>query len=203
MAHGTIARTKGPAMSLTKAALRERLRAEAAQRTSEERRQGSQAICARLEQQPVWQNAGKVLAFMALEHEPDLTGLLHKYVGAGKTLALPRFDSAVGSYGAVRVTDPASQLVPGKYGVLEPNADCSLLPLNELDLALVPGIGFSLNGCRLGRGKGYFDRMLCEVRGWICGVAFDWQVTVEIPSEQHDIHVNSIVTPTRWHLVQP
>jgi len=201
MARG--ARTKGQAVSLTKAALRERLRAEAAQHTSEERRQGSQAICARLEQQSVWQNAGKVLAFMPLEHEPDLTGLLHNYVTGGKTLALPRFDSNAGSYCAVQVTNPASQLVPGKYGVLEPRPDCPLLPLNELDLALVPGIGFSLNGCRLGRGKGYFDRMLCEVRGWICGVAFDWQVTVAIPSEQHDIRVNSIVTPTRWHVVQP
>ena len=190
-------------MSLTKAALRERLRTEAAHHTSEERRQGSQAICARLEQQRAWQNAGKVLAFMPLENEPDLTGLLDKYVKARKTLALPRFDKSAGTYCAVKVTDPATQLVPGKYGVLEPKADCPLLPLNELDLALVPGIGFSLNGCRLGRGRGYFDRMLCEVRGWICGVAFDWQVTVEIPSEQHDIHVNSIVTPTRWHLVQP
>ena len=190
-------------MSLTKAALRDRLRAEAAQHTREERRQGSQAICARLEQQPIWQNATKVLAFMPLEHEPDLTGLLQQHIKAGKTLALPRFDPSAGSYRAVRVTDPATQLIPGRYGVLEPKPECPLLPLNELDLTIVPGIGFSLNGCRLGRGKGYFDRMLCEARGWICGVAFDWQVTVEIPSEQHDIHVNSIVTPTRWHLVQP
>jgi 5-formyltetrahydrofolate cyclo-ligase len=67
---------------------------------------------------------------------------------------------------------------------------------------MVPGIGFSLNGCRLGRGKGYFDRLLSGVSGWKCGVAFDWQVTVEIPAEEHDIRLNSIVTPTRWHVVR-
>ena len=198
MARSTGASAKGPGMSLTKTALRGQLRAEAAGHTSAERREGSLAICARLEQQAIWQDARKVLAFMPLESEPDIASLFPACLAAGKTLTLPRFNAAAGSYEAVQVTDPAAQLVRGRYGVLEPRPECSLLSLKELDLALVPGIGFSLNGCRLGRGKGYFDRMLCEVRGWKCGVAFDWQVTVEIPSEQHDIHVNSIVTPTRW-----
>jgi len=203
MACGTGASAKGPGMSLTKATVREQLRAEAARHTSAERQECSRAICARLEQEAIWRNTLKVLAFMPLESEPDITPLFPQCLAAGRILALPRFDPAAGSYQAVQVTDPAMQLVPGRYGVLEPKPECPLLSLKELDLALVPGIGFSLNGCRLGRGKGYFDRMLCEVRGWKCGVAFDWQVTVEIPSEQHDIHVNSIVTPTRWHVARP
>jgi len=203
MARRKSASTKGRRMSLTKAALREQLRAEAKRHTSEERQQGSHAICRQIEHQSIWRNARKVLAFMPLEPEPDLTSLLQECLATDKTLALSRFDSITGAYQAVQVSDLTTQLVRGKYDVLEPRAECPLIPLNELDLALVPGIGFSLNGCRLGRGKGYFDRMLCQVRGWICGVAFDWQVTVEIPSEQHDIHVNSIVTPTRWHMVRP
>jgi 5-formyltetrahydrofolate cyclo-ligase len=198
MARGTGASAKGPGMSLTKAALREQLRAEAAGHTSAERREGSRAICARLEAEGIWRNARKVLAFMPLESEPDITALFPRCLEAGRILALPRFDPVAGSYQAAQVTDLTTQLVRGRYGVLEPQTECALLSLKELDLALVPGIGFSLNGRRLGRGKGYFDRMLCEVRGWKCGVAFDWQVTVEIPSEQHDIHVNGIVTPTRW-----
>lgn len=189
-------------MSLSKATLREQLRAEAARHTSAERQAGSRAICAWLEREAVWQNARKVLAFMPLESEPDITALFPPCLASGKILALPRFDPATGGYQAVRVTDLATQLVRGRYGVLEPKPECSLLSLKELDLALVPGIGFSLNGCRLGRGKGYFDRMLSEVRGWKCGVAFDWQVIVEIPTEPHDIRLNSIVTPSRWHLVR-
>ena len=203
MAGGTGANAKGPGMSLTKATLREQLRAEAARHASAERQEGSREICSRLDREAIWRNARKVLAFMPLEGEPDITALFPPYLASGRILALPRFDAAAGGYQAVHVTDPATQLVRGRYGVLEPKPECSLLSLKELDLAVVPGIGFSLNGCRLGRGKGYFDRMLCEVRGWKCGVAFDWQVTVEIPSEQHDIHVNSIVTPTRWHVARP
>ena len=189
-------------MSLTKAALREQLRAEGTRHTSVERREGSRAICARLEAEGVWRNARTVLAFMPLESEPDITALFPQFLAAGRILALPRFDPVAGSYQAAQITAPATQLVHGRYGVLEPQAECALLSLKELDLALVPGIGFSLNGCRLGRGKGYFDRMLSEVRGWKCGVAFDWQVTVEIPTEPHDIRLNSIVTPSRWHLVR-
>lgn len=186
-------------MSSTKAALREELRAEAARHTRAECEEASKTICALIRQQATWRDAKSVLTFMPLAGEPDISPLLRAGLDAGKRVALPRFDRDAGAYTAALVTDPARQLLPGKYGVLEPSPECPVLPLNELDLALVPGIGFTLNGCRLGRGKGYFDRILCEVRGWKCGVAFDWQVTVAIPSEQHDIHVNSIVTPTRWH----
>src|SRR5215204_6804309 len=119
----------------------------------------------------------------------------------GKVVVLPRYEANSGAYQVCRITEPP-QLVRGEFGILEPSRECPVGELNKLDLALVPGIGFSLNGWRLGRGKGYFDRMLSEVRGWKCGVAFDWQVTVEIPTEPHDIRLDSIVTPTRWHVVR-
>jgi 5-formyltetrahydrofolate cyclo-ligase len=188
--------------SETKAALRQQLRAEAARHTSAELAEGSRAIGDRLAAQDAWRNARTVLMYSPLPGEPDLQPLVKSALEATKTLAFPRFDSTTGAYQICQVTDPASELVSGQFGILEPRSTCPVCRLNALDFALVPGIGFSLNGCRLGRGKGYFDRMLSEVRGWKCGVAFDWQVTVEIPTEPHDIRLNSIVTPSRWHLVR-
>ena len=188
--------------SETKAALRQQLRAEAARHTGVELAEGSRAICDRLAAQDAWRNARTVLVYSPLPGEPDLQPLVKSALEATKTLAFPRFDRSTGAYQICQVTQPASQLISGQFGILEPRLECPVCKLNELDLALVPGIGFSLNGCRLGRGKGYFDRMLSEVRGWKCGVAFDWQVTVEIPTEPHDIRLNSIVTPSRWHLVR-
>ena len=129
----------------------------------------------------------KVLAFMPLESEPDITGLFPQCLAAGR-ISGPAVRSGCGQLpGLPGVTGPGDSTCPGRYGCWNLSPSVPLL-LKELDFALVPGIGFSLNGRRLGRGKGYFDRMLCEVRGWKCGVAFDWQVAVEIPSEQHDIH---------------
>lgn len=184
-----------------KAELRRQLRAEAARHTSDESAEGSRAICERLAAQDVWRNARTVLLYSPLPGEPDLQALVQSALEAHKTLVFPRYATGAGAYQICHVTEPASQLIRGRFGILEPRTECAVWKLNELDLALVPGIGFSLNGCRLGRGKGYLDRMLSEVRGWKCGVAFDWQVTVEIPAERHDIRLNSIVTPTRWHLV--
>ena len=201
MAGGAGTDGKGKRMSITKAALREQLRVESSRHTEDAEIEGSRAICERIEQQPVWQRAKRTLLFMPLNCEPDLRPLMQSALAAGKTIALPRFDEALDQYAAGVITD-FGQLVPGKFDIPEPGPECPFLPLNELDFVLVPGIGFSLNGCRLGRGKGYFDRILCQVQGWKCGVAFDWQVTVCVPSEEHDIHVDSIVTPTRWHLVR-
>jgi 5-formyltetrahydrofolate cyclo-ligase len=50
----------------------------------------------------------------------------------------------------------------------------------------------------LGRGKGFYDRLLPGVRGVTCGVAFDEQVFRELPSAPHDVHLSCILTPTRW-----
>jgi len=188
--------------SETKAALRRQLRGAAMPHTSSGLAECSRAICNRLAAQDAWRNARTVLIYSPLPGEPDLQPLVKSALEAAKTLAFPRFDGSTGAYQICQVTEPTSQLINGQFGILEPRLECPICRLNELDLALVPGIGFSLNGCRLGRGKGYFDRMLSEVRGWKCGVAFDWQVTVEIPTEPHDIRLNSIVTPSRWHLVR-
>jgi len=62
----------------------------------------------------------------------------------------------------------------------------------------VPGLGFDLSGHRLGRGRGYYDRLLAGIAGVKCGVAFDPQVVAQIPAERHDVNMNFILTPTRW-----
>jgi 5-formyltetrahydrofolate cyclo-ligase len=189
-----------PMSSETKAVLRRQLRGEVARHTATELAEASRAICERIVAHKQWREAQTVLLYAPLSGEPDVRSLIESALEAAKLVALPRYEQVAARYEACRVTD-SKGLRTGQFGVLEPSAECPVCELNELDLALVPGIGFSLNGCRLGRGKGFFDRMLSEVRGWKCGVAFDWQVTVEIPTEPHDIRLNSIVTPSRWHVV--
>ena len=100
-----------------------------------------------------------------------------------------------------QVSDLEGSLQPGAFGIREPGPACPLFDLKKLDLLLVPGVGFAFDGSRLGRGKGHYDRMLAETTGFKCGVAFDWQLLVEIPGERHDICLDCILTPTRWHEV--
>ena len=183
----------------SKAAVRQQIQQAIAAIGSTERVSLSSKLCERMREQSVWRGANLILGFAPLPNEPDIMPLLTEALTAGKHVALPRYDAGERIYSARAVSD-LSQVTVGGFGVLEPSAGCPVIPLNQLDFILVPGVGFDLAGRRLGRGKGFYDRLLAEVRGHKCGVAFDAQIIAEVPEEPHDIRVDSIVTPTRWHL---
>jgi 5-formyltetrahydrofolate cyclo-ligase len=184
-----------------KAALRLKVRAEMAKHSAAERAEASRRICIRLRDNPIWQNAKAVLLFAPLADEPDVSPLMSEAIALGKTLGLPRYLPDSGEYQIGRVGDLSSGLYPGQFGVFEPSASCPSVEVKHLDLVLVPGVAFSLAGGRLGRGRGFYDRLLAVVPGFKCGVAFDWQVAIEVPMEPHDIRVNCVLTPSRWHEV--
>jgi 5-formyltetrahydrofolate cyclo-ligase len=140
-----------------------------------------------------------VLLFAPLPDEVDVMPLFKVALAAGKKLALPRFDHKTQSYVAGRVVNLAEELRPGRFGISEPAENCAGVPLNELDFLMVPGVAFTLDGRRLGRGKAFYDRLLASVRGITCGVAFDEQIVDAISTEPHDIRLDLILTPSRWH----
>ena len=180
-----------------KAALRAQVRAQLRALTPELRAAGSIQLCDLLRSQAVWQRAASVLLFSPLGDEPDIAPLLTDALAERKRVCLPRFDAAQGVYSGAQVSSRAD-LAPGRFGALEPHEGCPAVSLKQLDLALVPGIAFDLAGRRLGRGKGFYDRLLIEVPGHKCGIAFDAQIVAQVPEEPHDVRVNSILTPTRW-----
>jgi 5-formyltetrahydrofolate cyclo-ligase len=182
----------------SKAELRRELRLAQKSTSQDAMDEASARACARLRRQAVWKAARSVLFYSPIAGELDLTPLIKAALEAGKIVLLPRYDAIAGSYEAVRVADLKGDCAPGKFGIAEPGSHCAAYPLKSLDLALVPGLGFDSGGRRLGRGRGFYDRLLAQVAGLTCGVALDQQVVEEIPSEEHDIPVDFILTPTRW-----
>jgi 5-formyltetrahydrofolate cyclo-ligase len=178
--------------------LRRRLRAALRAMNDAERVAGSRAICERLVADSLWRKARSVLLFMPIQLEPDVMPLLDAALREGKQVALPRYRADADAYDACWVEKPAADLAPGFYGIPEPGKDCAVVAGITLDLILVPGIGFSPDGGRLGRGKGYYDQLLASIPGITCGVAFDCQITAEVPLESHDVFLTCILTPTRW-----
>lgn len=154
--------------------------------------------CALLERQESWRSAGSVLFYAATATELNIWPLLNRALAAGKMVALPRFETNSGLYSACQVIDLEQDLTPGQFGIHEPAHRCARIPLNRLDFILTPGIAFDSQGRRLGRGKGFYDRLLMAVCGMTCGVAFDEQIVDAIPVEPHDRRLNCILTPTRW-----
>ena len=166
--------------------------------TAEQRAAASGQACALLELQPLWKNASLIFFYAPLPEELDIWPLLRDSIAAGKTIALPRFDSITQRYVACQIQDLAHDISHGQFGIREPGSNCIAIPPNRLDLILVPGVAFDPQGRRLGRGKGFYDQLLASVRGTTCGVAFDEQIVEAIPVEPHDVHLNCILTPTRW-----
>jgi 5-formyltetrahydrofolate cyclo-ligase len=182
-----------------KATLRAAVQRELRALSAAERLAASAQLCERLRAESIWTNGTKLLLFAPLSDEPDVNPLLEDAWRARRQVALPRYDAALGKYEAAIVRN-REDLCRGKFGALEPVAGCPSISLNQLDLILVPGIAFDFGGRRLGRGKGFYDRLLAEVPGHKCGVAFDLQIVTGLPEESHDVRVDSILTPSRWQL---
>ena len=178
--------------------LRDQVQAVVKRIQPEERVAASARARALLEAQAVWRMAQSVLFFAPLPEELDIWPLLAGALAAGKQAALPRFVAATRSYEACRILDLEKDLQVGHFGIREPGTRCARITSGKLDLILVPGVAFDLRGGRLGRGKGYYDRLLVELRGTTCGVAFEEQIVGEIPIEPHDARLKFLLTPTRW-----
>lgn len=180
-----------------KAELRSKIRATVKGLSTEQRKSNSEQLCARLKEQDVFQNAGSLLFFASLPEEPDLWPLLNDVLAGKKLVALPCFDVENQVYMPRRITDIHVEILSGKFGIREPAPACIDIPLRDLDVVLVPGVAFSRDGHRLGRGKGYYDRLLENFTGKKIGIAFDEQIVDTIPTEKSDVRMDLILTPTR------
>jgi len=182
--------------------LRREIRVRLRGMTPEQRAADSARLCARILDQPAWRKANAVFLYAPMPEEPDVWRLAEAALLAGKSVAVPRYNAATASYAAVRIRNPDRDLCPGQFGILEPLPGCPLFPMNLLDLFLVPGLAFDASGGRLGRGRGFYDRMLGSISGLKCGVAFDEQVVGLVPVGPHDVRMNCLITPTRWQCVE-
>ncbi len=179
----------------TKTELRQELRALLRQIPEEERTERSARLRQRILALPHWRFSRTVLLFAPRTDEPDIWPLVRAALDEGKTVTLPSYDPVSGAYGARRVHDPASDVMAGRYGVREPGQGCPEVSLPVLDLVLVPGLAFTSEGGRLGRGGGFYDRLLAATGALRVGVGMDEQIVPWVPLEPHDLSLDYIMTP--------
>lgn len=185
-----------PDIAASKEALRREMRARSV--TAAERTATSATLREQLHSLECWQQARAILFFAPLSDEPDIFPSIQLALNEGKLTALLRFNPREHLFEPVKIEDPERDLIPGHFGVREPAAHCPVVPMNRLDLLLVPGLAFDLRGRRLGRGRGFYDRLLATAHGTKCGICFDSQIVEAVPFEAHDVALDCIVTPTRW-----
>ncbi len=149
---------------------------------------------------PGYASAQTVLLFFnAFAEEIDTHPLFHVAKAAGKRVVCPRAERAEKRMRLFEVRSLTQDLEPGLLGIPEPCRTCREVDLVEVDWALIPGLAFDSRCYRLGRGAGYYDRLLPGLRPeascW--ALAFDCQIIAELPVESHDVPLDGVATPGR------
>jgi 5-formyltetrahydrofolate cyclo-ligase len=117
-----------------------------------------------------------------------------------KVVVLPAFDPDGFEMTLMKVDAFEQELIPGPRGILEPDAEkCKIVPMDRIDIAIIPGLAFDEKGGRIGSGTGYYDRLIPRLAITTRKVAltFEEQIVPQVPMESHDKHVDIIITDKR------
>lgn len=199
-------------MRETKAALRQRLDAERRKLTPQEHRERSEAVCRHLAACPVWSRDGSggitVFAFVPFRAEVNIMPFIERLWQNGTRVLLPRVERDSGRM-KLYYTHSRNELVPGRWGLLEPDERLETWNGAErIDAVIVPGLAFDRKGGRIGYGAGYYDRFFAELktdcdRNRIpfpvrLAPAFRFQIVPEVPMDPHDWRVSALITEDGW-----
>ena len=172
---------------MTKKEIRELIRERKRQHTTEQLQSYSQSIKgALLERITKEENCQTILLYHSLPDEVNTHDLIRILYAQGYTILLP---TVVGCNLTLHVYEGEDTMNIGlAYGIQE-SLGKLFTEYSHIDLAIIPGMAFTQQGDRLGRGKGYYDRLLPQLTCPLIGIAFPFQLVPTIPTESHDIQM--------------
>lgn len=176
---------------------------------AEERRQQSIAACRWAEQEvidPLRVSRGcrlTIFSYLSFRDEPITQHLLRRCLEQGDRILVPRVESKQSM--VLHEISGEEDLVRGTWGISEPNISTPIWPItryHEIDLVIVPGLAFDLQGGRIGFGAGYYDRFVEQLKThrdhhrhtWMASLAFKESIVSDIPMEDHDFRVDMLFT---------
>lgn len=188
------------------AALKKSLREEAHARRNalENKDELSKQIVNQFMNLTEYQKAKTVLFYVDVRSEVRTRHSLPEALKSGKTIVIPWCTETVEL--ALFHLESMDELAVGMYKILEPKPELRMLPEKQvdpqsIDLVMVPGVAFDRRGARMGHGKGYYDKLLENVRKDtpLVALAFDCQLFPEIPIAPHDVFMHKIITEKEVH----
>lgn len=178
---------------MDKQEFRQYIRQAKKQHSSQELNTMSVRITELILQLPIVMQANTILAYASLNDEVSTTQLLQRLLQEGKTVLLPKVIDNESM--EVRQYTSANDLQEGAFHIKESTGQ-SYDSIEMIDVAIIPGMAFTKNGCRMGRGKGYYDRFLSRLSPTTTkiGVCYPFQIQENIPTEPHDIRMDLVLT---------
>lgn len=173
---------------MSKARLRKEVRTRLASLSAASKAERSSIICHSLKRHIALSGARVVALFSPLADEPQIWPLVEE-LSKSMCVALPRVEGDVMRFYAF-----GGETAPGAFGIMEPSSGLEILP-HEIELIVVPGVAFTEEGARMGRGKGFYDKYMSheDFSALRIGVCYAEQLVGEIPLEEHDVRMNSVV----------
>ena len=162
-----------------------------------EKARKSAIIKARLFNEEEYKKARVVMFYVSLQDEVDTLSMIDEALKAGKRIAVPVILKEEKRLIAGEIHNRLEDLESQHFGIYQPRQDrVKEVPLDDIDLIVVPGVAFDRKNIRLGRGHGYYDRFLSGLpkRTKTIGLAFDFQVLEDLPQDPHDVPVSKIVS---------
>lgn len=185
---------------MTKKELRHIIRLQKQQYTPARLAEMSEDICSRMLASAQWQEASILLLYYPLADEVDVRPLIQEAFQSGKNVLLP---VCKGQDLELRQYQGESSLTKGPFDIMEPTGPIfpeDLYP--DIQLAIIPGMAFDREGHRLGRGKGYYDRLLPKLtKARRQGICFPFQLRDKVPAEAHDIPMHAVFAGTLCHIL--
>ena len=186
----------GSSSALNKSAIRRQLRESLAAMSEVDRHAKSIAACALLAASPEFSVARVIMLYLSTQTEVDTASLAIRAWQAGKTVVVPKVSWDQRRMLPVEITSLNTDIMTTTGpGVREPIAG-NPVPVPDIDLVIVPGLGFTATGYRIGRGMGFYDRFLAQDNfiGVSCGLAFEEQVMPDLPVLDHDMPLSMLAT---------
>lgn len=171
-----------------KTSLRDYVRMQKKLLPTQVRQEEERVVWRAVEALPVFTEALHILLYHSLPDELSTRMLFDRWHSMGKKLYLP---VVVGDDLVIHPYTPDA-MRKGAYGIYEPQGDN--VDVNTIDLVVVPGMAFDASGNRLGRGKGYYDRLLSHTHAVKVGVCYRCQLLPRVPAFPHDCHMDYVVT---------
>ena len=144
-----------------------------------------------------FKKAKVVMFYVSLKDEVDTFIMIDEALKEGKRIAVPVILKEEKRLIAGEIHNRLEDLESQHFGIYQPRQDrVREVPLDDIDLVVVPGVAFDRKNIRLGRGHGYYDRFLSGLpkRTKTIGLAFDFQVLEYLPQDPHDVPVSKIIT---------
>lgn len=181
---------------MSKAMLRKTILARRQALSAKEQSAASSAVQDVFVAMPEYLAARSIALYLAVNNEVSTERVIRHALMTGKELFLP---SVEGAQMLFRRITALEDLVPGRFGIMQPPPDSPAADPAAIDLIVVPGVGFDLSGQRIGYGKGYYDRTLHRVEnnGRLVAFCYEFQLVDSLAGEQHDVNMDIIITEQR------